>query len=217
MNTENDLEMKTDAEERKLHRMAKVHNYLEMWQGSHSLHGTTKGSRAQNQWMTAVGYILDTEDIIKASWSLFQHDGDAAFNLSEGSPLPPPWSAKDLPGGRTQVLNVRQIWRINRHPVKSDEDSAPDSILDTEDWFHWNGDLDDPNDSEDDCAADVESDIDQDNSIEDPECAEVRDASAEPNVPGLIRPTRKSKWQAEKVLMTINAIKTRRNQGVKKQ
>jgi len=71
MNTENDLEMKTDAEERKLHRMTKVHNYLEMWQGSHNLHGTTKGSRAQNQWMTAVGYILDTEDIIKASWSLF--------------------------------------------------------------------------------------------------------------------------------------------------
>jgi len=30
-NTENDLEMKKEAEERKLHRMAKVHDFLEMW------------------------------------------------------------------------------------------------------------------------------------------------------------------------------------------
>jgi len=30
-NTENDSEVKNEAEERKLHRMAKVHNFLEMW------------------------------------------------------------------------------------------------------------------------------------------------------------------------------------------
>jgi hypothetical protein len=30
MNTENDSEMKNEAEERKLHRMAKVHDFLEM-------------------------------------------------------------------------------------------------------------------------------------------------------------------------------------------
>jgi len=29
--------------------------------------------------MTAVGYISDTEEIIKASWSNFQYDGAAAF------------------------------------------------------------------------------------------------------------------------------------------
>jgi len=34
MNTENDSEMKKEAEERKLHRMAKVLNFLEIWQGS---------------------------------------------------------------------------------------------------------------------------------------------------------------------------------------
>jgi len=34
MNAENDSEMKKEAEKRKLHRMAKVHNFLEMWQGS---------------------------------------------------------------------------------------------------------------------------------------------------------------------------------------
>ena len=29
--TDNDMEMKREAEEKMLHRMAKVHNFLEMW------------------------------------------------------------------------------------------------------------------------------------------------------------------------------------------
>jgi hypothetical protein len=105
-NTENDSEMKKEAEERKWYRMAKVHDFLEMWQGSQNLHATQKESRAQNKQMTTVGYISDTEEIVKASWSFFQHDGAAAFKLSERSPLPPALSAKDLPGGRTQILKV---------------------------------------------------------------------------------------------------------------
>jgi len=48
--------------------------------------------------MTAIEYISDTEDIVKAPWSLFQHDGVAAFKLSERSPLPPALSANELPG-----------------------------------------------------------------------------------------------------------------------
>jgi len=139
--------------------MAKVHDFLEMWQGSQNLRATQKESRAQNKQMTAVGYIPDTEEIIKASWSLFQQDGAAAFKLSERSPLPPAWSAKDLPGGWTQILNVCRIQRINRHPVESDEDSPPAILSDTDDWLNWNGDLDNPNDSEDDCAAHDESNI----------------------------------------------------------
>jgi len=215
-NTENDSEMKKEAEERKLHRMGKVHDSLEMWQGSQYLRATQKESRAQNKQMTAVGYISDTEEIVKASWSLFQHDGAAAFKLSERSPLPPALSAKDLPGRRTQILNVRRIRRINRHPVECDEDSAPESISDTEDWLNWNGDLDNPNDSEEDCAAADESDIEHNNGIEDPECPKQQDVSAAPNVPGLVRPTPKSKRQAEKVLVTVNAVETRRNKGGKK-
>jgi len=132
MNIKNDLEMKKEAEERKLHRMAKVHNFLEMRQGSQNLRATQTESRAQNKQMTAVGYILDPEDIIKAPHSLFEHDGAAALTLSERSPLPPALSAKDLPGGRTQSLNVHQIRRIDHHPVESDEDSAPAIISDTE-------------------------------------------------------------------------------------
>ena len=83
MDTENDLELKKEVEQRKLHRLAKVHHFLEMWQGSQNLHATQKGSRAQTKQMTTVGYISDTEEIINASWSNFQHDGVAAFKLSE--------------------------------------------------------------------------------------------------------------------------------------
>jgi len=57
--------------------------------------------------------------------------------------------------------------------------------------------------------------MEQDNSIEDPESAEQWDVTATANVPGLIRPTPKSKRHAEKVLVTVNAIKTSRNKGVK--
>jgi hypothetical protein len=134
-----------------------------MWQGSQNLRVTQKEFRAQNKQMAAVGYISDTEEIVKASWSLFQHDGAAAFKLSERLPLPPALSAKDLPSGRTQIMNVRRIRRINRDPVESDEDSAPERVSATEDWLHWNGDLDNPNDNEEDCTADDNSDIEHNN------------------------------------------------------
>jgi hypothetical protein len=74
--------------------------------------------------------------------------------LSEKSPVPPALSGKDLPGGQTQVWNVRQIKQINCHPAERDEDSSPESISDTENWLNWNGDLDYSNDSEDDWEAD---------------------------------------------------------------
>jgi len=215
-NTENDSELKKEAEEWKLHGMAKVHDFLEMWKGSQTLHVTQKHSHVQNKQMTAVGYISGMEEIVKASWSLFQHDGAAAFKLSERSPVPPALSAKDLPGGRTQILNVHRIQRTKLHVVKSDEDSAPDSISDTYDWLNWNGDLDNPNDSEDDCAADDESNIEPNNGIEDPERPAQQDVRAAPYVPALVRPTLKSKRPPEKVLVTVNAVDTQRNEGGKK-
>jgi len=192
-NTENNSEMKKGAEESKLPRMAVVHYFLEMWQGSQNLSAAQTESRAQNKQMTARGYISATEEIIKASWSLFQHDGAAALELSERSPLPPALSSKHVAGGWTQIFNVRQIRRINRHPVASDEDSAPERISDTEYWLNRDGVMDNPNDSEDDCAADIESDIEQHNAIEVPEWSEQQNVSATPNIPGLIRPTQKSK------------------------
>ena len=80
-------------------------------------------------------------------------------------------------------MNVRRIRRINRHPVESGEDTAPQSISDTEDWLHWNGDLDNPNDTEDNCMADVESDIEQGNGIQDPEFPKQWNVSPAPYVP----------------------------------
>jgi len=81
-----------------MHRMTEVHNLWEMWQGGHNLRATQKGSRAQHKHMTAGGFISDTEEIVKAFWSLFEHFGAAAYKLSERSPLPPALSAENLPG-----------------------------------------------------------------------------------------------------------------------
>jgi hypothetical protein len=100
-NTENHSKIKKEGEESRLYRMANVHDYLEMWQGSQNLCATQKESRAQYDQMSSVGYISDTEEIVKASWSLFQQDGAAAFKLSERSPLPQALCEKDIPGGRT--------------------------------------------------------------------------------------------------------------------
>jgi len=172
--------------------MATLHDFMEMWQGSQNLCAIQKEGRAQNKPLTAAGYILDTEKIVKASWSLVQHDGAAAYKLSERSLLPPALSANDLPGGRTQILSVRIIRRIRNHPVPGDEDCAPESISDTENWLNWYGDFDNAYDSQDDRAADIESDIEQENGIEDPEYLKHHNVSAAPNVPGLIRPIQKS-------------------------
>jgi len=214
--SDNDLELKTEAEEKTLHRMAKVHDFLEMWRGSQNLHTTQKESHARNKQMTAVGYISDTEQSIKASWSIFQHEGAAAFKLSERSPLPPSLSAKQLAGGRTQVLNVRQICRIDHHPAEIDDNSAPESVSDTENLLNWNGDLDNPNESKDDCDADNKSDVELENCFEDPECPEQQDVHATPNIPGLIWPIWRSKNRTEEVLVTVNATETRRICGHRK-
>jgi len=130
-NADDDSEMKREAQQKKLHRMAKIHHFLEMWQGSQNLHAAQKESSASNMQMTAVGYISDTEDIVKVSWSNFQLDGASVFELSERSPEPLALAAKDLSGEGIQVLNVRRITWINHHPAASDEDSATECILDT--------------------------------------------------------------------------------------
>jgi len=70
-------------------------------------------------------------------------------------------------------------------------------MSDTENWLNRNCHWDNPNDSEEDCAADDESDIEHNNAIDHPEWTEQHDVTAAPNVPGLVRPTRKSQTQAE--------------------
>jgi hypothetical protein len=153
-NTEYDLEMKKEVEERKLHRMAKGYNFIKLWQGSQNLRATQKESGVKNQQMADKRYIFEPEEIIKESLSLVQHDGAVAFKWLETSPLPPALSAKHLPGGQTQILSVCRIQRINRHSIKREEDSAPESISANDYWLNCNGNLDNPNDSEEDCVAD---------------------------------------------------------------
>jgi len=111
---------------------------------------------------------------------------------------------------------VHRIRRIYRHTVESDEHHTPDSISDTEDGLNWIGHSDNPNDSEDDWVVDVETDIDADDNIEGPQCPEQWDVSTTPNVAGLIRRTRKSKRQAEEVVVMVNEKETRRNNAAKK-
>jgi hypothetical protein len=42
----NDMEMKREAEQKKLYRIAKVYNFVEIWQGSHNLRATQQESHA---------------------------------------------------------------------------------------------------------------------------------------------------------------------------
>ena len=76
--------------------------------------------------------------------------------------------------------------------------------------------MDDPNDTEDDWEADNESDMELDIGSEDSETPEQRNVGAAPNVPRLIWPIRRSKEKAEKTLMRVNIMETRRNKGIKK-
>jgi hypothetical protein len=208
--------MNCEAEQKKLHRMAKVQDCLGIWQDIQNLQATEKEFGAHNKQITATGSISDMEELVKASCSLFQHDGAAAFKLLEKSPVPSAWSANDIAGEKTQLLNLRQIKQIDCHPAESDEDNSPDSISDTEHWLNWNGDLDNPNDNEDDWKADNESDIEMDNGSEGLKPPEQWNVSATQNVPGLIRPIQCSQKKVEKPLMVVNIIGTSRNKGIKK-
>jgi hypothetical protein len=89
--------MKQEVVEMTFHRIGKVNNFLEMWQGCQNPCTTKKKACTQNNKRTAIGYNLDMDIILKPSWSLFQHDGAAAFKLLETSPLLPALSAMDLP------------------------------------------------------------------------------------------------------------------------
>jgi hypothetical protein len=97
-NNNNDSEMKNETEEGTLHTMVRVYDMLKMWQGSQHLCAAQKESRAQQKQITVVGYILNTEEIVKASWSLCQYNGVAAFKLSQNITLGSSVVCKELPG-----------------------------------------------------------------------------------------------------------------------
>jgi hypothetical protein len=163
------MEMKTEAEEKNFHPMANIHNIVEIGQGSQTLRATQKESHSPNNQMTTSRYISDTEEIFKALCSNLDHDGAAAFIVSENSAVPPALSGKDFPGGQTLVLNVHRIKRIDCHPAESYEGGSPRSISGAENWLNWNGDLDNTNDREHAWEAGNESHMELDNGCEDSE------------------------------------------------
>jgi len=187
-----------------------------MWQGSENLRATQKESRARNKQLTAVRYISNIEEIVNTSWLNIQHDGAAVSKLSESTPLPQAFSAKYIAGRQTQQFNGRPISIFDGHPAKSHQDSAPFSLWDCENWLDWNHDSDNPKQCKDDWEADNQSDIELDNGKEDLETPEQRDVNGAPNVPGFIQPIQRSKIMAAKVVVTDNAIETRRNMGNQK-
>jgi len=166
--------------------------------------------------MAARESFSDMEDIVKASWSLYQRDVAAPYNLSQRSPLPPVLTGKVLSRRQSPILNVRQIGRINRHPVESDEDSGGEIMLDPELRLNWNDDMDKENYCEDICVADIESETDEWYGIQEPESPEPWDVSAVPHVPRLFQPTWKSERQAKEPLAMGYAIETKKNERVKK-
>jgi hypothetical protein len=193
-----DIEVQKAAEEKKLLHMAQVHDFLDMWDGSQKLRRMQRAARAQNREMTAMGFISDTEETVNEGWSSFKHDGVAAFKASERTcGLPASLPQTELPDGRTQILNVRRIRRINRSALESDQESTSDMDTDSEDWLNWDGDVDDlTNDESEHSAAETS----ENDSLE--QCSDFGESLPDGTenirrppalfVPGLVHPVRKS-------------------------
>jgi hypothetical protein len=94
---------------------------------------------------------------------------------------------------------------------KNDYNVSPESISDTENRINWNGDVDNPDDSEDNWEADNESEMELDNGSNYSDTLEQRNVSATSNVPGLIQLIWQGKKKLEKALMTVNIMETRWN------
>jgi len=214
--TKNNLELRREAEERKLHLMAKVDYFFEMWQGSRNFSATQKEFHAENKQITPVEYISDSEEIMKAIWSNFQHISVAAFNLLGWLPMVSALFAQVLHGGEIQVLNIYCLRRIECDSAEHNEDGAPQGISDINNLLKWKCVFDDWNESEDDLEGDVESGIEQDTFIDNLISPERQNVSATSNVSGLIWPTERSKNQAEPRFMIVNAIESEGRKDTRK-
>jgi len=109
----------------------------------------------------------------------------------------------------------RLTHRIILISISHVDSSAPVSMLDNEYGHNRNDDLANPNESEDNWVPDVETYMDPDNGLEDPESTQQWHLNTTAHVPGLMHPTWRSKEEASKAIMIANAIETRRNKGYK--
>jgi hypothetical protein len=113
------------------------------------------------------------------------------LRLCERSPLPLAISTENLPWGQIQVIKVCKIQRIDCHPAESDEDGAPESISDIENWLYWASDFNNAMVCKDDWEADKHH-LKLDNGIDACECPHQQNVSATPNVPRMIQRTQMS-------------------------
>jgi len=120
MNTKYYFEIMRVSEEWNLESVKNVDDILKMWQCSHNLWSRQKKSDAKTRWTAAKEYTSDTEEIPKVSWSNLQPESAAVFISFKRLLVPPALSAKNLAGGRTQILNVYQMHRLNHHSSESD-------------------------------------------------------------------------------------------------
>jgi len=97
--------------------------------------------------------------------------------------------------------------------VESDQDSAPESIPDTETRLGWNGTFKNPNDSEDYCMADDTSNIELASGIENREVREQQNVSAATTDLEFIWPPWRSTKTAHQMMMTVNTIIRKWTQG----
>jgi hypothetical protein len=139
----------------------------------------------------------------------------AEFELLEKLPVPRVLAAKNLPGGRTQILNVHRITQIECHHIESDDDSSPEHISDTKNWLNWKLDLDNRNEAEDDWEEDNESKMELANSSDDSKTTEWWNVGTAPKVPKFILPIWRTKQNDETASMMVNIMDTRRNLGIK--
>ena len=122
---DSNMEMKRGGVQKMLHRIANVWKYLAKWHGRQNLQLSLYKTHTQNTQMIDVRYISDTEVIVKVSCSQIQHNGLAGWKLLSKSPLPPGSAVKDLPGGRTQVLNVHRFKWIDHQLPTTDQYRSP--------------------------------------------------------------------------------------------
>jgi hypothetical protein len=79
--------------------------------------------------------------------------------------------------------------------------------------LNWNGDLDYPNESEDEWVENDDSDVEVDDDIKAGESPWYRVVSAVRTVPDLIRRTLRSMKHNDEKLMTVSTMETRRKKG----
>jgi hypothetical protein len=99
---------------------------------------------------------------------------------------------------------------IDRNPSELDKTSALEIISDPEHWLSWNGDMDNPKVSHEDYDADDESITGPEIGIKTSQGPEHCIVCAVLNVLELIGPRWRIMKQAEKRLVTVSVLETRR-------